>query len=54
MLSGGDWASNPGKRKDLTKLICSYFETYEGRNLFEIHLIISSGKNTWKITKEKI
>ena len=40
--------------KDLTKLACSYLETYECRNLFEIALIIYGGENIWNVTKETI
>ena len=39
--------------KKIIKLIFSYFQIDEGRNLFEIPLIISSGKNTWRITKDR-
>ena len=36
----------------LIKLVCFYFPTDEGRNSFEIHLlIINSAKNAWGITK---
>ena len=53
MLSGIDWANNPENKKDLIKLVCSHFQTDEGRNLFAILLIISRGKNAWKISKDK-
>ena len=47
MLSGVDWAylfSNPKNKKGLIKLVFSYFQTDECRNLFEIPLIISNQK----------
>ena len=50
MLIGIGWTSNPENKKDLIKLVCPYFQTDEGRNLFEILL---SSKNTWRITKNK-
>ena len=40
--------------KQKIKLLCSYFQTDECRNLFEISLIINSGENTWNITEETI
>ena len=36
------------------KSVCSYFQKNEGRNFFEIPLIINSGKNTLRITRETI
>ena len=50
MLTGIGWTSSPENKKDLIKLVCPYFQTDEGRHLFEILL---SGKNTWRITKNK-
>ena len=46
------WENNPETKRDLTELVCSCFLTDEGRNLFEISVIISSGKSTWRVTKE--
>ena len=52
MLSGIEWAKFIDK-KDLIKLVCSYFQTDECRNLFDIPLSINSGENIWSIiTKE--
>ena len=50
MLIGIGWTSNPENKKDLITLVCPYVQTDEGRHLFEILL---SGKNTWRITKNK-
>lgn len=57
LLSVIDWANffnNPKNKKDLIKLVCSYFQTDQYTNLFEIPLIINIGENTYSITKEKI
>ena len=52
MLCGIGWANvfnNPENKKDLITLVCSYFQKDEGRNLFEIPLIVNSGENTRRI-----
>ena len=57
MLSGIDSANffnNLEIKKDLVKLVCSYFQIDDCRNLFEFPLIISSGENIWNIAKETI
>ena len=46
------WANNLEVKRDLTELVCSCFLTDERGNLFEISVIISSGKNTWRVTKK--
>lgn len=45
--------SPKNKKKHLIKLVCSYFQTNEDRNLFEIPLVVNSGKQIWRVTKEK-
>ena len=40
------------KQKKLIKLVCSYFQKYESRNLFDILLIISSVLHTCRSSKE--
>ena len=58
MLCGIDWVNffiNPENKKDLIKPVCSYFQTDDCRNLFEILLIVSSGENIWSsITKKRL
>lgn len=45
---------NPkNQKKHLIKLVCSYFQTNEDRNLFEITLVVNSGKQIWRVTKKK-
>ena len=54
MRSGINWANvfnNLENKKDLIQLVWSYFQTNEGRDLFETLLIINS---IWSITKETI
>ena len=49
MLGSKDWTKffkNLENKKDLIKLVRSYFQTDEIRNLFEIPWIINSGENT--------
>ena len=45
------WENNLEVERDLTELLCSCFLTDEHGNLFEISVIISSGKTTWRVTK---
>ena len=55
MLSGISWTiffNHSENKKDLLKLVYSYFQTDECRNLFETTLIINSGENIWSISKE--
>ena len=42
------------KQKNLIKLVCSYFQKYESRNVFDTLLIINSGLHTCRSSKEKI
>ena len=46
------WANNLEVKRDLTELVCSCFLTDDRGNLFEISVIISSGENTWRVTKK--
>ena len=46
------WENNLEVKRDLTELVCSCFLTDERGNLFEISVIIRSGKNTWRVTKK--
>ena len=46
--------NNPEIKKDLIKLGCSYSQTGECGNLFEIPLTINRGEIIWSITKETI
>ena len=48
------FCKNLENEKVLTKLICYHFQTDWSRSLFGILLIITRGKNTLRITKERI
>ena len=43
---------NPKNKKDLIKLVCSYFQT--DKNLFEITLVINSGKRHGELLKKAL
>lgn len=46
---------NPkNKKKHLIKLVCSYFQTNEDRNLFEIPLVVNSGKKYGESLKKRL
>ena len=46
------WTNNLEVKRYLIELVCSCFLTDERGNLFEISVIIRSGKNTWRVTKK--
>lgn len=51
MLDGIGWAkffNNDEYREDIVKLVPSYFQTNQGRNLSEIPVIINAVANTQK------
>lgn len=51
MLDGIGWAksfNNDEYREDIVKLVPSYFQTNQGRNLSEILVIINAVANTQK------
>ena len=51
MLDGIGWATffnNDEYREDIVKLVPSYFQTNQGRNLSEIPVIINAVANTQK------
>lgn len=54
ILNGKGWANNPETNNAKNKLVRTYFRTDQGKNLFENPLIINSGKNAGRTTKEKI
>lgn len=46
---------NPkNEKKHLIKLVCSYFQTNEDRNLFEIPLVVNSGKKYGESLKKRL
>ena len=56
MHCGIDWGRffQQSWKKDVITLVCSYYQTDEYSNLFEIPLIINSGENSRNITNEMI
>ena len=57
MLSGKEWEEffhNGENKEDLIALACSFYKSEEGRELFRIPLVINSGEEVWKISRNTI
>ena len=55
MVSGKDWEdsfNSPENKKKFIKLLPFYFPTDEGRDSFEIPMIINNNESEWGITKK--